>query len=165
MERDLGKPLFDLVLLIASAAAFVHASALPNIDIVGDLSPAFFPQLISAAVFVLATPCFINDLREWRSTARGDHPVGHRRAVAQWLLVVALTLGYTLVFERLGYIPSTAVFTFCCVVGFTVTSGGLSALSMGGKVKALAAAALFAVVLASSVYYVFTELFDIPLPG
>lgn len=167
MERDIGKPIFDLLLLIASAAAFAFATTLPDIEIVGDLSPAFFPELISALIFLFAIPCLIKDVREWRDAGR-EGSVESRslntRGIMQWSWIVGLTVIYILLFEHLGYIPSTALFTFCCVIGLLIVSGTWRELTAAQQVKSLVGAVIFAVVLAVAVYYVFTDLFEIPLP-
>ncbi|REC96467.1 tripartite tricarboxylate transporter TctB family protein [Kushneria indalinina] len=165
MQRDIGKPLFDLLLVVASAAAFAVSMTLPNIEIVGDLSPAFFPMLISALVFLFAVPCLIKDFREWQAAGTDGERTGAPRGVAQWLLIVALALVYILIFERLGYIVSTAIFVFACVVGLLLTGGTWRELTNARRAKSLAGAAVFAAVLAVVIFYVFTELFEIPLPG
>ncbi|KAA0016041.1 tripartite tricarboxylate transporter TctB family protein [Salinicola corii] len=165
MERDIGKPVFDLLLLIASAAAFAGAMALPDIEIVGDLSPAFFPKLISAMIFLFAIPCLVKDVREWRAAAPSDgSQPANRRGVMQWLWIVGLTVVYILLFEPLGYIPSTTVFAFCCVIGLLFASGAWRELNASQRVKSLVGAVIFAIVLAVAIYYVFTNLFEIPLP-
>ncbi|MBZ5487332.1 tripartite tricarboxylate transporter TctB family protein [Halomonas aquamarina] len=167
MERDIGKPLFNLFLLIASASAFVAASALPNIEIPGDLSAAFFPKLLSGLVFILAIPCLIKDLQEWRragsegSKAAAVNPV---RGIAQWCFAIVLLVAYIYAFERLGYIASTALFTFFCVMGLALISGAWSTLSAAQKGLSLLFALVFSVVLAGAIFYVFTDLFQIPLP-
>ncbi|WP_457807914.1 tripartite tricarboxylate transporter TctB family protein [Kushneria sp. EE4] len=164
MQRDIGKPLFDLLLVIASIAAFAVSTTLPDIEIVGDLSPAFFPMLISALVFLFAVPCLIKDFREWQ-TADAGRRTGSSRGVAQWLLIVALALVYILIFERLGYILSTAIFTFLCVVGLLLTGGTWRDMTPAGRAKSLAGAVAFAGILSVVIFYVFTELFEIPLPA
>lgn len=168
MQRDIGKPLFDLFLLIASAAAFVAATALPEIEIVGDLSPAFFPKLLSGLIFLFAIPCLIKDFREWwmvRSVASPTPRVVKVRSVAQWMFVVALLVGYMLAFERLGYIISTASFTFSCVLGLVILSGAWGEQTMAQRGKSVLGALVFAAVLAVAVFYVFNNLFEIPLPA
>ncbi|WNL41502.1 tripartite tricarboxylate transporter TctB family protein [Halomonas sp. PAMB 3264] len=167
MERDIGKPLFDIFLLIVSASAFVAASALPNVNIPGDLSASFFPQFLSALVFLLAIPCLIKDTRQWRS-ARGAEPsssaTSTARGVAQWGFIIAALIGYIYTFERLGYIASTALFIFLCVMGLTVISGTWTTLSKSKKGLSVLFALIFSVVLAGCIFYVFTDLFQIPLP-
>lgn len=165
MQRDIGKPLFDLLLVIASAAAFAVSTTLPNIEIIGDLSPAFFPKLISALVFVFAVPCLIKDVREWQAADPRNERTISSRGVVQWLLIVALALGYILIFEKLGYIVSTAIFIFSCVIGLLLASGTWRELTSARRVRSLAGAAVFAIVLAVVIFYVFTELFEIPLPA
>ncbi|WP_445621482.1 tripartite tricarboxylate transporter TctB family protein [Kushneria sp. Sum13] len=165
MQRDIGKPLFDLLLVIASAAAFAVSTTLPNIEIIGDLSPAFFPKLISALVFVFAVPCLIKDFREWQAADTRIERTTSSRGVVQWLLIVALALGYILIFERLGYIVSTAIFTFSCVMGLLLAGGTWRELTAARRARSLASAAVFAIVLSVVIFYVFTELFEIPLPA
>lgn len=165
MQRDIGKPLFDLLLVIASSAAFAVSTTLPNVEIIGDLSPAFFPKLISALVFLFAVPCLIKDFREWQAAGAGGARTGSPRGIVQWLLIVVLALVYILIFERLGYIVSTAIFTFACVVGLLLVGGTWREMTNAHRAKSLAGAAVFAVVLAVVIFYVFTELFEIPLPA
>jgi len=164
MQRDIGKPIFDLLLLIASAAAFAYSTTLPDIEIVGDLSPAFFPKLISALIFLFAIPCLIKDVREWRAASPDSSTASSRQGILQWLWIVGLTLVYILVFERFGYIASTALFTFCCVIGLLIVSGTWREQHAAQRLKGIVGAAIFAVVLTVAIYYVFTDLFEIPLP-
>ena len=167
MERDIGKPLFNLFLLIASASVFVAATALPNFEIPGDLSPAFFPKLLSGLVFVLAIPCLVNDVREWwmAEGISSETPRTMRvRGIAQWFFVVILLAGYILAFERLGYIASTFLFAFCCVMGLVMLSGVWTTLSASLRVKSLLTVLVFSAVLSVTIFYVFTDLFKIPLP-
>ncbi|MGP9799290.1 tripartite tricarboxylate transporter TctB family protein [Halomonas sp. 86] len=167
MERDIGKPLFNLFLLVASASAFVAATALPNIEIVGDLSPAFFPQLLSGLIFLFAIPCLIKDAREWWIAKQIHSDTPHAlqvRSIAQWLFVVALLTGYIFAFERIGYIASTGLFTFFCIMGFVVISGVWSTLSMSQRWKSFLSTLVFSTILAVAIFYVFTVLFKIPLP-
>ncbi|WP_447928215.1 tripartite tricarboxylate transporter TctB family protein [Vreelandella sp. EE27] len=177
MERDIGKPLFNVFLLIASASAFVAASALPNVEIPGDLSAAFFPKLLSGLVFILAIPCLIKDFQEWKSpeskspesnSRSGDKTSsasGRVRSIAQWSFIIVLLIAYILAFERLGYIISTSLFTFFCVMGLVMISGTWATLSTPQKGGSVLSGAVFSVVLASAIFYVFTELFQIPLPS
>ncbi|MCS2608615.1 tripartite tricarboxylate transporter TctB family protein [Halomonas dongshanensis] len=165
-QRDIGKPLFNVVLIIVSASVFVAASAFPNVNIPGDLSAAFFPQLLSALIFIFAIPCLIKDFQEWRTgdVTASSSSISLARAAGQWLFVILLLIAYVYAFERLGYMISTALFIFFCVVGLAVLSGTWGTLSIAGKSKALAGALVFAVVLAVAIFYVFTDLFKIPLP-
>lgn len=167
MQRDIGKPLFDLVLLVTSAAAFALSTTLRNVEIVGDLSASFFPKLISGLIFLLVIPCLIKDIREWRAAGDGSpasQGAGSARNVAQWGLIIVLAAGYILIFEAFGYIPSTALFTFFCIIGLAVISGTWRQLSAMAQLKSVLLAAVFAVTLAVAIFYVFTELFEIPLP-
>ncbi|MGO2241828.1 MAG: tripartite tricarboxylate transporter TctB family protein [Halomonas sp.] len=167
MERDIGKPLFNLFLMIISAVAFVVASGLPNYEIVGDLSPAFFPQLLSGLIFLFAIPCLVKDVSEWRAAkgVRSQSTDSSRtRGVVQWLFIIVLLIGYIVAFEPLGYIASTALFIFFCVVGLVFISGVWASLSATERGKSLVAALIFAILLTLGIFYVFTELFNIPLP-
>ncbi len=168
MQRDIGKPLFDLALLVAAAAAFAFATTLPEVRVPGDISPAFFPKMLSALIFLCAIPCLIKDLREWRDagpTNDTEVSVGGRLAIGQWVFVVALTIAYILAFERLGYIVSTALFAAFCVLGMLLLSGVWRQLSALARFRSLGGTAVFAIVLAVSIYFVFTEVFRIPLPS
>ncbi|MGO2393221.1 MAG: tripartite tricarboxylate transporter TctB family protein [Halomonas sp.] len=167
MERDIGKPLFNLFLMITSAIAFVVASGIPDFEIVGDLSPAFFPQLLSGLIFLLALPCLVKDVNEWRMAAGARSQsagVSRKRSIAQWLFIILLLIGYIVSFEPLGYIASTAFFTFVCVVGLAFVSGVWASLSAIERGKSLIATLVFALLLTLGIFYVFTELFNIPLP-
>ncbi|MCB8887847.1 tripartite tricarboxylate transporter TctB family protein [Vreelandella malpeensis] len=165
-QRDIGKPLFNVVLIIVSASVFVAASAFPDVNIPGDLSAAFFPKFLSGLIFILAIPCLIKDFQEWRKggQAVSSSSISLVRGASQWLFVILLLIAYVYAFERLGYMISTALFTFSCVVGLTVLSGTWGTLSTAVKSKALAGALVFSVVLAVTIFYVFTDLFKIPLP-
>ncbi|MDN7131164.1 tripartite tricarboxylate transporter TctB family protein [Halomonas sp. MC140] len=167
MGNDIGKPLFNLFLLIASASAFIAATEIPNYEIAGDLSPAFFPKMLSVLIFLCAIPCLIKDSREWYMARSDDSQTTNAlqiRSVSQWLLIIVLILGYIYAFERLGYIPSTLLFAFCCVMGLIVCSGVWNTLSVSERSKSIFFALIFAAALAVGIFYVFTQLFKIPLP-
>ena len=61
MAKDIGKPIFDLFLVVASAIGFYMATTLPAVSMAGGLTPATFPKLISGLIFVCAVPCLIRD--------------------------------------------------------------------------------------------------------
>lgn len=167
MERDIGKPLFNIFLLLASASAYVAASSLPNVEIPGDLSASFFPKLLSALVFILTVPCLVKDAQAWRlsnSATKATRAVNPVRSIAQWCFVIVVLIAYIYAFERLGYMASTALFTFFCVMGLAFISGTWATLSASKKGLSLLFALIFSIVLASCIFYVFTDLFQIPLP-
>ncbi|GHC32772.1 hypothetical protein GCM10010082_29120 [Kushneria pakistanensis] len=195
MAQDIGKPVFDLILLVASATGFVMASQLPDVVVLGDLSPAFFPQLISALVFICAVPCLIRDTRQWlaarhtsasttaplstdtsaspsapqkASSAPQEAPATPsrgRRNTLQWLFVVAVSLAYIVMFEPLGYVISTTLFCLACVIGLWCIGGSHKGMTGAAMLKNIAGYAVYALVLAMAIYIVFTRVFQIPLPN
>lgn len=170
MAKDIGKPIFDLFLVVASAIGFYMATTLPAVSMAGGLSPASFPKLISGLIFVCAVPCLIRDSYEWlaarrvREDATALNATAPKKGILQWLTIVALIIVYINSFERLGYIASTAIFCFLNVVCLVITSGEFQKLSSSRKLRNLAAYTVFAFALSLVIYYVFTELFNIPLP-
>ncbi|CAM0555676.1 hypothetical protein EHLJMEHL_00834 [Vreelandella titanicae] len=170
MAKDIGKPIFDLFLVVASAIGFYMATTLPAVSMAGGLSPASFPKLISGLIFVCAVPCLIRDSYEWlaarrvREDATALNATAPKKGILQWLTIVALIIVYINSFERLGYIASTAIFCFLNVVCLVITSGEFQKLSNSRKLRNLAAYTVFALSLSLVIYYVFTELFNIPLP-
>ncbi|BBI49086.1 hypothetical protein HORIV_15070 [Vreelandella olivaria] len=87
-----------------------------------------------------------------------------KKGALQWLTIVALIIVYINLFEWLGYLVSTSLFCFFNVVFLVVVSGEFKKLSNSRKLRNLAAYIIFSVVLSLVIYYVFTELFNIPLP-
>lgn len=170
MAKDIGKPIFDLFLVVASAIGFYMATTLPAVSMAGGLSPASFPKLISGLIFVCAVPCLIRDSYEWlvarrmREDATALNATAPKKGILQWLTIVALIVIYINSFERLGYIASTAIFCFLNVVCLVITSGEFQKLRNSRKLRNLAAYTVFAFALSLVIYYVFTELFNIPLP-
>ncbi|MGP9765866.1 tripartite tricarboxylate transporter TctB family protein [Halomonas sp. AOP13-D3-9] len=170
MAKDIGKPIFDLFLVVASAIGFYMATTLPAVSMAGGLSPASFPKLISGLIFVCAVPCLIRDCSEWfgarvdREVDKTRNAMSSKKGMMQWLIIVALIIVYINLFERLGYIVSTALFCFFNVVCLVVASGEFQKLSNSRKLRNLAAYTIFSVALSLVIYYVFTELFNIPLP-
>lgn len=170
MAKDIGKPIFDLFLVVVSAIGFYMATTLPAVSMAGGLSPASFPKLISGLIFVCAVPCLIRDSHEWLAArrVREEGTVLNatllKKGILQWLTIVALIIVYINFFERLGYIVSTAIFCFLNVVCFVITSGEFQKLSNSRKLRNLSAYTVFALALSLVIYYVFTELFNIPLP-
>ncbi|SDM94562.1 Tripartite tricarboxylate transporter TctB family protein [Franzmannia pantelleriensis] len=172
MDRDIGKPLFDIFLLVASGIGFYYATTLPSITSAGGITPAFFPKLLSGLIFVCAVPCFIRDSLEWLSQRRErDYEAqnvrsdGPKSAVAQWLFIMALIIGYAIIFERLGYLVSTSLFCFLSVLGMVMLSGEFSGMSAVNKLKSGLGYLAFSIILSSSIFFVFTALFNIPLPN
>lgn len=170
MAKDIGKPIFDLFLVVASATGFYMATTLPAVSMAGGLSPASFPKLISGFIFVCAVPCLIRDSYEWLAAKREQEEEAIRnnttskKSMMQWLTIVVLIVFYINIFERVGYIASTAVFCFLNVVCLVVFSGEFRKLRNSQKLRSLAAYIVFSLALSLTIYYVFTELFNIPLP-
>ncbi|WGI26290.1 tripartite tricarboxylate transporter TctB family protein [Halomonas alkaliantarctica] len=170
MAKDIGKPIFDLFLVVVSAIGFYMATTLPAVSMAGGLSPASFPKLISGLIFVCAVPCLIRDSYEWlvarrvQEGATALNATAPKKGILQWLTIVALIIVYINFFERLGYIASTTIFCFLNVVFLVITSGEFQKLSNKRKLRNLAAYTVFAFALSLVIYYVFTELFNIPLP-
>lgn len=172
MDRDIGKPLFDIFLLVASGIGFYYATTLPSIASAGGITPAFFPKLLSGLIFICAVPCFIRDSLEWLSQRResgykgeGIRGDGPKSAVAQWFFIMVLIIGYALIFERLGYLVSTTLFCFLAVLGMVVLSGEFSNMSSSEKLKSGLGYLAFSIILSSSIFFIFTALFNIPLPN
>jgi hypothetical protein len=170
MARDIGKPIFDLFLVVASAVGFYMATTLPAVSLAGGLSPASFPKLISGLIFVCAVPCLFRDAYEWLSTERERDKESIikrwdlKRGELQWLIVVALIIFYIIIFEWVGYIASTAIFCFLNVFCLFVASGDFSKTSTRHRMKRLVEYSVFSIVLSVVIYFVFTQLFNIPLP-
>ncbi len=170
MARDIGKLIFDLFLVVASAIGFYMATTLPAVSMAGGLSPASFPKLISGLIFVSALPCLFRDTYEWYVAGKGrdNRPISKgvqsRKGVVQWLIVVFLVVLYILLFERIGYIASTAIFCFLNVFCLFVASGDFSGKSTSHRLIRLVEYSVFSIVLSVAIYYVFTQLFNIPLP-
>ncbi|MGP5323853.1 tripartite tricarboxylate transporter TctB family protein [Vreelandella titanicae] len=126
--------------------------------------------MISGLIFVCAVPCLIRDSYEWlvarrvREDTTALNASAPKKGILQWLTIVALIIVYINSFERLGYIASTAIFCFLNVVCLVITSGEFQKLSSSRKLRNLAAYTVLAFALSLVIYYVFTKLFNIPLP-
>ncbi|MDQ7727751.1 tripartite tricarboxylate transporter TctB family protein [Halomonas sp. SpR8] len=170
MAKEIGKPIFDLFLVVAAATGFYMATTLPAVSMAGGLTPATFPKLISGLIFLCAVPCLIRDSYEWLAARRGRdeaitlNTMPSKKGMMQWLIIVALIIVYINLFERLGYIVSTALFCFFNVVCLIAASGEFQKLNNSRKLRNLTAYTIFSVALSLVIYYVFTELFNIPLP-
>lgn len=164
MDKSIGQVVFGVLLLLAAVAAFIHAGTLPSGHATNTLPPSFFPRAISALVAVLALYCLIRELRatQWREFSRGLPSIGVGGSIGVALFV--LMAGYATLFERLGYIVSTALFVTLCVVLLSVGARyGGTGESIPGVRQWLGLIAL-SLAFAAGVFYVFLWGFSIALP-
>lgn len=163
--RSIGATFFTASLVIGAVIAFVAAGNLPDVGGQGSLPPSFFPRITTAGIALLASICLIRDIAAmYRAQQRPCLPSITLVGVAG-LTIFIVMMGYALLFERLGYILSTALFVVVSVAVLSLLarqSGqekGPWSLRRGVGLVALA------LVFAITIFYLFLVGFSITLPG
>lgn len=110
VQRDVGSG----GLLLALSAAYYLGTR--NLAVGrGEPGPAFFPMLLSAALFVVGLAILVNGVRTTqRSAVRANGEDQEKRGggVGKVWAAVALTFLYVWLFVPLGFVLSTLAYTF-----------------------------------------------------
>ncbi|GLZ31896.1 hypothetical protein Lesp02_40840 [Lentzea sp. NBRC 105346] len=138
-----GELIFGLVLVALGVLALTQVWAIPGAEGWSVSGPRFVPLLVCAAWVVLAVIYTGQAARRMREPREG----GFDRTA---LLLMVTLIGYAYVVIPLGYIISTAV-------SFVLTARILGSHRLVRDI-------VVAVLLASAVYFAFTELLSIRLP-
>ncbi|MBI4610724.1 MAG: tripartite tricarboxylate transporter TctB family protein [Candidatus Rokubacteria bacterium] len=104
-----GDAIAGAVLLALSAAYTVEALRLPGVKYAVGPGPSFLPLILGGTLTVLALALLIGALLRPSANGSEPHPV-HWSAARRIGAIVFALVAYTLLFEGLGYLVSTALF-------------------------------------------------------
>lgn len=130
-------------ILFLNALSFTSPSA--QADVVG---PRFFPLLASGVLVVGGLTLVVNGLRSGeRSSADSEEPPVPLRRLA---VVIAIFVGFLLIFEPVGFLVSTALF--------------MTVMTTFVRPDRVSINALVGVVTSACIYFSFTQLLGVGLP-
>ncbi|WP_249975335.1 tripartite tricarboxylate transporter TctB family protein [Vreelandella olivaria] len=163
--RSIGATLFNAAVVVGAAVAFVASGNLPDIGGQGSLPPSFFPRVTTAAIALLASICLIRDVAAmYRAQQRPCFPSITLVGVAG-LAIFAVMMGYALLFERLGYILSTALFVVTSVAVLSLLARRSGQEKGAWSLRRGVGLVVLALAFAITIFYLFLVGFSITLPG
>lgn len=97
-----------LIGMLIAGLFFWQSSVMPT-DVVMKIGPGFFPSLMSATLFFFSAILLVNALR---GRSKGDlQPLRlSDKGVQRGLILLAAAVGFVLLLEPLGFIPTALVF-------------------------------------------------------
>ena len=149
--------LFDALLVLFLGTMLFQANQLPEAG--GAIAPAFFPRLALLLGLVLMLCVLIKDVVLCLRERRASTPPIRYQAVAYFVLLIAMTTGYVVFSEAMGFIVVTTLFLFVTVAGYKAMLVG----SDGGRAS-LISSLLFSCAFSIVAYVVFSYVFKVTLP-
>lgn len=146
--QSMKKAVFPILLLLFSTGYLVTARGLGPSIVDGRLSPSFFPSILGTLAVLLSIVLVWRALHE--AAAADDVPTGIARY--RVLLITASTALFILVFQQIGYL-------------FSATPYVLSIILVFSDRDKIPAKFLMALVTALGAYLLFTQAFNVRLPG
>lgn len=148
--QSLKKAVFPLLLLLFSTGYLVTARGLGPSIVDGRLSPSFFPSILGTLAVLLSIVLVWRALHEGPADDDADAPTGIARY--RVLLITASTALFILVFQQIGYL-------------FSATAYVLSIILVFSDRDKIPSKFLMALVTALGAYLLFTQAFNVRLPG
>lgn len=155
-RRRYERSVAAVVAMLALGYIFL-STRLPLPAIVDPVGPRVFPILVGVGLLVSAGLLYLETLAAGGrastplvANTESDPVPASRHGLAPVLIVLGLTLAYYLVFERLGYLVSTAIYLFVMLAVF----------NRGRRWLNLTIAVFGSVVL----YLIFSTFLQVPLP-
>jgi putative tricarboxylic transport membrane protein len=145
--------LWGAVLLLLAAVLLVHVQSFPKIP--GQkVGPALFPGLIAIGLAVCALLLVVKGLGARKSDAgrswiTPDDWVRSPRHLLAFVLVIGVNVFYILVVDRLGFIPTGAIYLAVLFLVFQVRRNWIVPL---------------AIVITLGIHFAFYKLLKVPLP-
>lgn len=141
-----------ILLLVFCAFAAWRTTFVPSTGAGSQAGPAFFPWLAIGGIALLSLGLLVRGLRSSpKSNAPKTTSSGIQYATIVLVLFILLMIGYAMVFERIGYLPSTLA-TF--VIGMLLL-----------RERRISQFLLMPVLIIACVYFGFTHLLSVYLPG
>ena len=157
---------FGLVLLLLGLAVAVESWRMPRLaelNVHPMTAPGIVPGLLGAILFLLGGVLSLRSARAGGWRAPGNRARGADLAIQtrRFLLAAALCVGYAAgLVTRLPFWAATGIFVFGFIAVFEWHGGR----RLAGHARALAIAAVQAVLVAAAVTYVFEQIFLVRLP-
>lgn len=140
-----------LVCLAIAAAVLLITPGFPEGQAGVNLTgPAFFPNIMAYLLIILGAAQILAGIRKVRAGKGEPKDAASRAAVLRMAGFFALIAGFVVLFNPLGFFPTTLVFLFLLMMLF-----GMPA----------AKSALFSVLYTVVIYLLFGQLFTIGLPA
>lgn len=137
------------VCVIVLTGVYFYATAqIPSLEIGDPLGPKVFPRLLGAGLLIAAVMLLL-EMRRGSPRPETDDD-GSRRHYLVIAAVVVWTFLYFISFQRLGFVPGTAVYLFVLMAYFHRRRWRTNVLT--------------SVLFALSSYVLFTRLLDVNLP-
>ncbi len=140
-----------LVCLSLAAAVLLITPGFPEGQAGVNLTgPAFFPNILAYLLILLGAAQLVAGFRKTRAATRETKDASSRTAALRMAKFFVLVAGFVVLFDPLGFFPTTLAFLFLLMMLFGMTAGRSALFS-----------ALYTVV----IYMLFGQLFTIGLPA
>jgi len=105
-----------LITLAIGVLISILSGTLPEVPVYGDVGPAYFPQVIALALLVTGAAMLITSLlgRGKGAEKQPAEPLIQPRLV----ILVAITVAYILLLNRLGFLVSTPLYLIASSITF-----------------------------------------------
>ncbi|WP_052256821.1 tripartite tricarboxylate transporter TctB family protein [Salinicoccus sp. YB14-2] len=135
-----------IILILFSIIGFIASNSFA--DEADFYGPAFFPRLIFILLFVFAIMMVLESILKRK--LKVEEQVFSKKMLLNALLLILTIFGYILLFNFIGFLISSILFLFASQVIFNVKN----------KIMLIGVSVVIPFIL----YFIFSNLFNIPLP-
>ena len=151
--KDRGEVCFNALIFLGSIYLFNASRSFPRFQLADKLGPAIWPQCLLAATIVLAGVLLIRNVIELlnsRTRARASTETSQKPATLSLLLVMLLSLAYSVALEYLGFLIS--IIFFQVILLYIL------------RIRSAFTLILFPLGLTAAFYVIFVKLLDLLFP-
>lgn len=136
--------IFSIALFIISILGYYMARGFESGFMVDSgLGAGFFPQLVCIVLGVLAIIMFLNSFKE-------KEVYKFTKDSKNTFLIIGACICYIAVMDRIGYLVSTVLFSFCVI---RILSKKITLVNL-----------IFSILFPVGIYYLFSKVFSVSLP-
>ena len=137
-------------LAVLGTTILIHVQSFPKMP-GQNVGPAMFPGLLAIGLLVCSAFVMLRGVRKLAAEGWVQWPewLGQNRIALGFALIPLLLVLYTLVSERVGFLPTAVVFLFTLFWVFRVKPGLALVVAIGGSL---------------GIHYMFYKLLKVPLP-
>ncbi|HLR65994.1 MAG TPA: tripartite tricarboxylate transporter TctB family protein [Virgibacillus sp.] len=139
--------IFSSAIFIISGIVIIYVFGLPAAEVTEGFGPGLFPLVISILMMVLSMSIIIQTFMDKRK--HDDNNKADFKMMVLPVLILGLVIVYSIFFNIIGFIISTVIFLFVCML-----------ILQTKMLKSI----ILSIVLTVAVYMMFTQILGVPLP-
>lgn len=141
-----------LAAIVFGVAYGAQAIGLPRAPIGNPMAPLYFPMGLAGLMVFLGAVSFVIEARKGlNNDDKSKRPQFHMKSMKLILIVMALCLVYTFLFDRIGFVFSTILFLMAMLTAINSS-------------KKMLQNAVITLCFSFGMWYVFVKVFQISLP-